>query len=132
MHRPIAVFDAGTGSYAIIAEIQKALPRQDIVYLADRASFPYGGKSRSELLSIMQRTIAFLETFDPSVTVIASNAPSIMVLEALRGHTSVPLFGVFPPLHKALDLSLRTHAKIVESAGVLFWCRGIPSENRGL
>jgi flavin-dependent dehydrogenase len=28
--------------------------------------------------------------------------------------------------------ALRTHAKIVESAGVLFWCRGIPSENRGL
>ncbi len=36
MHRPIAVFDAGIGSYTIVAEIKKTMPRQDIVYLADR------------------------------------------------------------------------------------------------
>lgn len=105
LHRPVAVFDAGIGSYAIVAEIQKAFPRQDILYLADRASFPYGSKSRSELLSIMRRTIAFLETYNPCAIVVASNAPSIMVLDELREDVAIPLFGVFPPLQKALGLS---------------------------
>lgn len=105
LHRPVAVFDAGIGSYAIVAEIRDALPRQDILYLADRASFPYGSKSPSELLSIMRKTIAFLGNFDPCAIVLASNAPSIMVLDELREDTTIPLFGVFPPLQKALDLS---------------------------
>lgn len=113
LHRPIAVFDAGIGSYAVVAEIRKALPRQDILYLADRASFPYGSKSRPELLSIMRKTIAFLGTYDPCAIVIASNAPSIMVLDEVRKETSLPLFGVFPPLKKALAMSQTGHVGIL-------------------
>lgn len=105
MHRPIAVFDAGIGSYAVVAEIRKRLPDQDILYFADRASFPYGGKSRSELLDVMRRTINYLSEFDPSAIVIASNAPSIMVLEELSMDSHLPLFGVYPPLREAWGLS---------------------------
>ncbi|WP_242495094.1 hypothetical protein [Salinicola tamaricis] len=46
LNRPIAVFDAGIGSYAIVAEIQRRLPRQDVIYFA-RASFPYGSKDQT-------------------------------------------------------------------------------------
>lgn len=105
MHAPIAVFDAGIGSYAVVAEIHARLPRQDILYLADRASFPYGGKDRAELLATMRRTIRFLEGFAPSAIVIASNAPSIMVLDELRAETATPLSGVTPPLAEALAAS---------------------------
>lgn len=103
LHRPVAVFDAGIGSYAIVAEIQKAFPRQDIVYFADRASFPYGGKGREELLAIMRRTIAFLGRYSPGAVVIASNAPSIMVLDELQRDPGPKLFGVHPPLSAALS-----------------------------
>lgn len=102
LHRPVAVFDAGIGSYAIVAEIQKAFPRQDIVYFADRASFPYGSKGRKELLAIMRRTIAFLGRYEPCAIVIASNAPSIMVLDELQREPGPKLFGVHPPLGPAL------------------------------
>jgi glutamate racemase len=50
------------------------LPRQDIIYFADHKSFPYGGKGREQLLSIMRQSISLLETFDPSAIIIASNA----------------------------------------------------------
>lgn len=105
MHQPIAVFDAGIGSYAIVAEIHKRLPQQDIVYFADRASFPYGSKGREELLAVMNRTLRFLEGYIPSAIVIASNAPSIMVLDDVRQNTLVPLFGVYPPIEEALAMS---------------------------
>jgi glutamate racemase len=113
VHRPIAVFDAGIGSYAIVTEIQKRLPMQDIIYLADRASFPYGEKGREQLLSIVRETISFLETYDPSAIVIASNAPSIMVLSEVRTHCSVPVFGVFPPLKEALAASASSYVGIM-------------------
>ncbi|MGM0544513.1 MAG: glutamate racemase [Pseudomonadota bacterium] len=105
MHQPIAVFDAGIGSYAIVAEIHRRLPKQDIVYFADRASFPYGSKGREELLAVMQRTLRFLERYAPSAIVIASNAPSIMVLDDIRQNTLMPLFGVYPPVEEALSMS---------------------------
>lgn len=113
MHKPIAVFDAGIGSYAIVAEIHKRLPTQDILYFADRASFPYGSKGPEQLTTIMRKTIEFLESFDPSAIVIASNAPSIMVLEDVRPHCSVPLYGVFPPLAEALAGSKSGHVGIM-------------------
>jgi glutamate racemase len=86
---------------------------QDVIYLADRASFPYGAKGREQLLSIVRETIGFLETYNPSAIVIASNAPSIMVLNEVRAHCSVPLFGVFPPLKEALAASASSYVGIM-------------------
>ncbi|MDA4633422.1 hypothetical protein NZA98_20335, partial [Escherichia coli] len=95
---PIAVFDAGIGSYAIVDLLRRRLPRQDILYFADRASFPYGRKPRSELLSVMDRTMRFLMAHEPSAIVVASNVPSITVMDDLKSMVNVPLFGVVPPL----------------------------------
>lgn len=100
--RPIAVFDAGIGSYAAVAAIRRLLPDQDILYFADRASFPYGGKGHSELLTIMRRTLHYLQGFDPAAILIASNAPSITVLDELGGIVPAPVFGVRPPIGEAL------------------------------
>ncbi|KJC61274.1 Asp/Glu racemase [Bradyrhizobium sp. LTSPM299] len=103
MRKPVAVFDAGIGSYAAVAALQRALPRQDIIYFADRASFPYGSKSREELLGILNRTLQFLSGFDPAAILVASNAPSITVLDDLKDMVSVPVFGVRPPVREAMQ-----------------------------
>jgi glutamate racemase len=100
--QPIAVFDAGIGSYAIVDLIRRRLPRQDILYFADRASFPYGRKSRDELLAVMGRTMRFLMSYHPSAIIVASNVPSITVMDDLKSMVNVPLFGVLPPLAEAL------------------------------
>jgi glutamate racemase len=39
LKQPVAVFDAGIGSYAIARKIVDRFP-----YFADRSNFPYGGK----------------------------------------------------------------------------------------
>lgn len=100
---PIAVFDAGIGSYAAVSAIRRRLPLQDILYFADRASFPYGSKSRPELLSILRNTLRYLDTFDPAAVLVASNAPSITVLDDLIGVISSPVFGVRPPVAAAIE-----------------------------
>jgi glutamate racemase len=103
--RPIAVFDAGIGSYAAVAAIQRLLPQQDILYFADRASFPYGDKSRQDLLAILRRTLRYLDGFDPAAVLVASNAPSITVLDDLVGIIGPPVFGVRPPIAAALAIT---------------------------
>lgn len=102
---PIAVFDAGIGSYAIVDLIRRRQPKRDIIYFADRARFPYGQKGRNELLSIVQGTIRFLSEYEPQAIVVASNAPSIMVLDELKHACSLPVYGVSPPLGEAIARS---------------------------
>ena len=110
--RPVAVFDAGIGSYAAVAAIRRLLPEQDIPYFADRASFPYGGKGRAELLAILRRTLRYLDGFDPAAILVASNAPSITVLDDLAGVSPAPLFGVRPPVAAAVGHVPRGEALI--------------------
>ena len=105
LSEPIAVFDAGIGSYAIVDVIRRHQPRRDIVYFADRAHFPYGEKDRDELLSIIRGTIGFLLNYEPQAIVVASNAPSIMVLDTMKETCPVPVFGVAPPLVEAVTRS---------------------------
>lgn len=110
---PVAVFDAGIGSYALVDLIRRRQPSRDIVYFADRARFPYGRKTRDELLPIMRDTIGYLLEFQPEAIVLASNAPSIMVLDALKDEFGIPVHGVSPPLAKALALSENGRAGIM-------------------
>ena len=83
MNKAIAVFDAGLGSYAIVEAIKKAYPQQDIIYFADRKSFPYGTKTTDELKTIIEDSVDFLLKKGASFIVLASNAPSITVLDKI-------------------------------------------------
>lgn len=60
LHRPIGIFDAGIGSYAVVERVRARFPRQDIVYFADRASFPYGSKAPAQLLASVRAATEYL------------------------------------------------------------------------
>ncbi len=102
---PIGVFDAGIGSYQAVEKLRRLFPRQDLVYLADRASFPYGAKSELELTACVESGVELLAREGCRTVLLASNAPSVMVLEQLRPRLNVPVFGVYPPIARALQLS---------------------------
>ncbi|MFI9408045.1 glutamate racemase [Nocardia sp. NPDC052316] len=118
LRQPIAVFDAGLGSYSAVELLHRRLPDRDIVYLADRASFPYGAKTRAELLTVVDRAVRFLAEFAPSAILLASNAPSVTILDELRN--PVPIFGVRPPVEAALavadEVAVLGVRSLVESA----------------
>lgn len=116
---PVAVFDAGIGSYAAVAAIQRRLPTQDILYFADRASFPYGGKSRPTLLAILRNTLHYLASFNPAAVLVASNAPSITVLDDLTGVIVPPVFGVRPPIAKAISAAGRGDVAVLGVASMV-------------
>ena len=96
MHKPIAVFDAGLGSYTIVEAIKKIYPQQDIIYFADRKSFPYGSKTTEQLKTIIENSIDFLLKEGANFIVLASNAPSITVLNKVINKDKV--IGIYPPL----------------------------------
>ncbi|WP_295912784.1 Asp/Glu racemase [uncultured Bartonella sp.] len=117
--KPVAIFDAGIGSYAIVDLLHRKQPQRDIIYFADRAHFPYGKKTADELTDIIKLTFKRLMRYDPSAIIIASNAPSIMVFDRVKDSSPVPLYGVFPPLEEAERKSRSGHVAIMGVASMV-------------
>jgi len=80
---------------------------------------PYGGESRAELLAAVQSTIERLESYSPTAVVVASNAPSIMVLDDLMACSRTPLVGVFPPVRRALKASVTKRIALLGVASLI-------------
>jgi len=117
--RPIAVFDSGIGSLSVIQALSQELPNESLVYLADRAHYPYGKKTKEQLRSIVVQTLKFLEKFDPKCIIVASITPSMLVLREARLHTTVPVFGVYPALDGAVALSTTRHIALMATEGTI-------------
>ena len=103
----IVVFDSGLGSLSIIKPIRKIL-RAEIIYFADQANYPYGNKSKIQLNHIIKKTIQSLNKFNPDITVMASNTPSLMLQIP-----SQKVIDVKPPLQIAAKISKSKHIGIL-------------------
>ena len=55
---PIGIFDSGVGGLSVLRHIQEELPHENLLYVADSAHAPYGGKSPHE---IQARSLALTE-----------------------------------------------------------------------
>ena len=51
------IFDSGVGGLAAYFELRRLLPREDIIYLADRKNAPYGTKTKDELIALTKKDI---------------------------------------------------------------------------
>ncbi|MFB5598693.1 MAG: glutamate racemase [Nitrososphaeraceae archaeon] len=116
---PVLVFDSGIGSMSIIKELRKEIPNEDILYFADKANFPYGNKSHKELVVIIENTINYLKRFNPKLIIIASNTPSIQILDEIKERVNIPLLGVTPPLKEAVKLTRNDYIGIMTTASVI-------------
>ena len=47
--RPLALFDSGVGGLSVAREIRRALPSEELLYVADTAYCPYGDRPEPEV-----------------------------------------------------------------------------------
>ncbi|HEY1211345.1 MAG TPA: glutamate racemase [Nitrososphaera sp.] len=119
-NNPIAVFDSGIGSLSIIRELRREVPYENLLYFADRAHFPYGTKSHLELREIIVNTINYLKRYKPKLVIIASNTPSVQVLDGVRRTIAdIPIIGVRPPLKEAARLTNKKHIGIMATEAMI-------------
>lgn len=98
----IGVFDSGLGGLSVLAAIARALPRADLVYLADSAHVPYGSKDelfiRGRVLAIGRHLVAH----GCRLLVVACNTATAHAVEALRGALpGIPVVGIEPGVKPA-------------------------------
>ena len=80
----IGIFDSGVGGFCAFREVRRLLPREDIIYLADRKNAPYGTKTKDEIVALTKADIQRLFSYGARKILIACCTAS-SVYEELDG-----------------------------------------------
>ncbi|MCI0454446.1 MAG: glutamate racemase [Candidatus Dadabacteria bacterium] len=94
---PIGIFDSGIGGLTVVREIFRKLPGENIIYLGDTASVPYGTKSSETVIKYSQINSRFLVSKGIKLLVVACNTASAVSLTGLRWDLEIPVMGVIEP-----------------------------------
>jgi len=110
----IVVFDSGFGSLSIIRAIQKTI-KSEIIYFADQKNFPYGKKTKSQLYSIVNKTINLLKNkFNPDLIVVGSNTPTLLLDKIF----TTKVIGISLPLREASMISKTKNIAVLATSSV--------------
>lgn len=98
----IGVFDSGLGGLSVLAAIARALPRADLIYLADTAHVPYGDKPDEFIRSRVLAVGAHLAAQGCTTLVVACNTATAAAVQALRdAQPGVAVVGIEPGIKPA-------------------------------
>lgn len=93
----IGIRDSGVGGLTVARCIQDALPHAQLLYFADTAHVPYGGREPEEVRFFALSIADFLINRGAQIVVFACNTSSAVALEAARETLPVPVVGTIHP-----------------------------------
>ncbi|MBU1112492.1 MAG: glutamate racemase [Candidatus Omnitrophica bacterium] len=112
--RPIGIFDSGVGGLTVLRQVEKLLPKEDIIYFGDTARVPYGNKSRDTIIKFTTQSILFLLRKKVKMIIIACNTSSSLALDSLKIAFSLPIIGVIESgVRKALESSTNNKIAVI-------------------
>jgi glutamate racemase len=116
--RPIGMFDSGVGGLTVLRELDRRLPDERLVYLADLAHFPYGPRYQAQVRDFALRIVEHLVSLDVKLVVIACNTASAAGLHACRERFDVPIVGVIAPgAQAAVEATLNGRVAVISTEG---------------
>lgn len=132
--RPIGIFDSGVGGMTVLSEIAKELPNENLIYLGDTKNFPYGDKSRENIIKISKKCAKFLIEQNVKLIVIACGTATSQSLEELKKEFSIPIIGIITPTIydiKKNTISTKTTVGVIATEGTIRsnkWESGLKAE----
>jgi len=117
--RPIGIFDSGVGGLSVAREIRRALPGEDLLYVADTAYCPYGDRPLEEVRARALAVGRYVEGMGAKLLVAACNTASGAALEELRQAMAVPVVGLEPPVKTGACLTRNGRVGVMATAGTL-------------
>lgn len=116
---PVGLFDSGVGGLSVAREIRRALPAEDLLYVADTAYCPYGDRPVDE---VRERALAVgnhLQDAGAKVVIVACNTATGAALEALREALRVPVIGLEPAVKTGVARTRNGRVGVMATAGTL-------------
>ena len=99
--RPIGIFDSGVGGTSIWKEIERLLPEEDTLYLADSQNAPYGDRPKAKIIALAENNAQHLIDQGCKLIVVACNTATTNAIAVLRGKYDLPFIGIEPAIKPA-------------------------------
>lgn len=96
-NKAIGIFDSGVGGLTVLAEIRKNLPNENIIYLGDTKNFPYGNRSKEEIIEFAIQNVETLIEMKVKVIIIACGTATSQALDILKEKFDIPIIGIIEP-----------------------------------
>jgi glutamate racemase len=109
LEQPIGIIDSGVGGLTVVKEVMRQLPRETIYYVGDTARCPYGPRPVHEVKKYTWQMTRFLLKKNIKMLVIACNTATAVVLDEIREHVKIPVFGVIYPGARAALKNTRNY-----------------------
>ncbi|RYF91365.1 MAG: glutamate racemase [Chitinophagaceae bacterium] len=107
-NNPVGLFDSGVGGSSIWSEVNKLLPHENTIYLADSKNAPYGQRSKSEIIALSKKNTEYLLERNCKLIIVACNTATTNAIDELREQYKVPFIGIEPAIKPAV-LQSKTH-----------------------
>ena len=91
--RAVGVLDTGVGGLTAVREMRALMPGEDIVFFADTARVPYGGRSAEEITAFSRENAARLAACGVKALLVACNTISCLIVQ-YRDEMSCPVLSV--------------------------------------
>ena len=133
--RAIGIFDSGVGGCTVLKEIKKQLPNENYIYLGDTKRFPYGEKSKDEIIEYTKEAVRFFEEENVKVIIIACGTATSQALEAAQKETMIPVIGVIEPTAKYIKEKNYEKIGLIATNGSIRskgWEKNIKKENENI
>lgn len=95
--RPIGVFDSGIGGLTVLKELEETLKEENFIYLGDILNFPYGDKTKEEIISFSKSNIEYLISKNVKMIIIACGTATSQSLDEMRELFDIPIMGIIDP-----------------------------------
>ena len=115
----IGVFDSGVGGLTVLAEIRKNLPNENIIYLGDTKNFPYGNKSKEEIIEFAIQNVETLIKKNVKIIIIACGTATSQSLDVLKTKFDIPIIGIIEPTVEYIESQKYREIGVIATEGTI-------------
>jgi glutamate racemase len=115
----IGVFDSGVGGLSVLKHIRAALPREDLLYVADSGHVPYGDKTADYIRERSLTLTQFLIDHGAAAVVIACNTATAAAAATLRERFALPVVAMEPAVKPAVAATRSGVVGVLATVGTL-------------
>lgn len=117
---PIGVFDSGVGGLSVLAEIQRLLPNESLLYVADCGHIPYGEKTPQFIRQRCSVMAGFFREQGAKALVLACNTATVAGVADLRcDFPDWPIVGMEPAVKPAAAATRSGVVGVLATTGTL-------------
>lgn len=117
---PVGVFDSGVGGLSVLGEIQRLLPNESLLYVADCGHVPYGEKTPEFIRQRCSVMASFFRQQGAKALVVACNTATVAgVADLRRDYPEWPIVGMEPAVKPAAAATRSGVVGVLATTGTL-------------